>query len=282
MRILIIHNPIAGNGKRTNVLEPFERKGFTIIETKGPNDATQIVHENIAGYDLFVAAGGDGTVNEIAKALIGTEKSMGIIPMGSGNGLVNEVGQITVKALLENNYRTTIIDSLFLNEIPFFNVAGIGFEAIVAHEFAKKKKRGLIRYIIITISKIFSYRPDIVSYSYKEIRKSAKVFSITIANSRQYGNNAIISPSSKPDDGIFEVCMIRSFPLLYGPILSYRLFSRTISKFKYYEVIMTTSFHLMNEISTLWNLDGESIRLPGPFHISIKPASLKIISEIPN
>ena len=278
-RTLIIHNPLAGKGRHNDLLKPFVRNEIPVIETKSSGHATQIVKENFSEFDIFIAAGGDGTVNEIAKALTGTEKFLAIIPMGSGNGLVNEIGSIEADELVSGNYEMKNLDTLFLNEIPFFNLAGIGFEALVAEKFANRKSRGLLTYVLVTLSNFFTYKSLPINYLCDGTEYFKQVFSLTIANSKQYGNNAIISPASVPDDGVFEVCTIEKFSFLAGPAIGLRLFFGSIFRSNKYSYVKCTQFELPNESEFLWNLDGEPLRLKGPYKIWLMPSSLKVISK---
>jgi len=271
---LIIYNPKAGTGKkRINHTDPT----IPIVETTGPGNATEIVKENFDDYDMFIAAGGDGTVNEVGRALINTNKILGIIPLGSGNGLALELHlSHSTFSFTSSKFRT--IDSILINGRSCLNVAGTGFEAEVSAKFSRKRSRGFITYIRTTIETFLKYKPQAITFKWNEEISDDKIFSLSIANSRQYGNNAFISPLSKLDDGYFEVCIVKPFPLVYSPIFSFRLFTKTIHKSRFYKVVKSKKITILNEAVMQWHIDGDPVSLTGPFDVTIEEGSLKILA----
>ena len=141
-KVLFIYNPNAGTGNKTKVTSFFKKYlqkkvDWDLVETKRPGHATEIVKENLIKYDSFYAIGGDGTVNEVGKSLINTDKVLGIIPAGSGNGLARELGCTKLDQFNGHISSTRLIDTFTVNEQTCLNVAGLGFDANVAHQFHK-------------------------------------------------------------------------------------------------------------------------------------------------
>jgi len=267
---LIIQNPKAGKGglKSLNYEIP-------VIITRGRHDATKITEENFNNFNLFIAAGGDGTVNEVGKALIGSEKILGIIPLGSGNGLARELH--ISKINFSGDLHIRRIDTMEINGIPALNVTGTGFEAEVAFDFSKRKSRGFLSYIITTLKTFFKYRPRIISLQEGDKISVHKIFSLSFANSRQFGNNAFISPLSLIDDGYFNVCIVKPFPFIYAPVFAVRLFTKSIHRSQYYQTFMARKVTVLNEDPRKWHIDGEPTNLRGPLTVQIKENSLSVV-----
>jgi len=158
-----------------------------------------------SGFDLIIAVGGDGTVNEVARSLAGTSVPMGIIPRGSGNGLARELGipmslKKSVQTLIHGKPKT--IDVCAVNKQHYLCTAGLGFDAQVADHMAKAHKRGFWRYIQITISESLSFKPFRVKMEVDGKWIDESVFLVTFANARQFGDNAFIAP--RAETGIYH------------------------------------------------------------------------------
>ncbi|HUW91730.1 MAG TPA: YegS/Rv2252/BmrU family lipid kinase [Bacteroidales bacterium] len=284
-RILFIQNPIAGgryhpldNNKIKKYFSPGAVIDFHTTTCKG--DATSFAEEHLSDYDLFVAVGGDGTANEVGKALLKTEKVLTIIPAGSGNGLARELGischlrkalgQIAAEKL-------TVIDTININSSVSLNVAGTGFEAEVAHLFKKYKRRGFISYVKSTFKTLSGFKPPEIEIEVNGKKEVMSVFSISFSNSRQFGNNAYIAPLAGLDDGLIDISIIRPFPLIFAPALIGMLFGRALHRSMFYKVIKTEKATLLNQGDMKWHIDGEPVMISGPVSISINKGSLKVL-----
>ena len=165
MKIRFIVNPISGTGKHRGieaVIEEYTDFEYDAVFTNNSGDATRLsqiaVDEKI---DVVIAVGGDGTVNECAKAIIGSKTALGVIPCGSGNGFAFHFGMkkdITQAILQLNSCTISVIDSCTANNIPFVNVSGIGFDAHIAHLFSDLKERGFLNYLKLIKNEIFTYK----------------------------------------------------------------------------------------------------------------------------
>ena len=169
-KALFIINPISGGKKKDGVPELIEKyldagafEAVTIF-SDGVAHARQIAKEAVNKFDLIVAVGGDGTVNEVASAIVGSDTILGIIPYGSGNGLSRFLGiSMEAEKAIQNlaSGRVEIIDSGKLNGQPFFNMAGMGFDAHISEVFSHGKKRGFLSYIKSSFEEVYKYKPQL-------------------------------------------------------------------------------------------------------------------------
>jgi len=285
-KILFIINPISGVGKQKNIQSIIDKrlnKSNFICEikyTEAPKHATQISSEAVGKYDAVIAVGGDGTVNEVSAGLIGSKTPLGIIPSGSGNGLARFLHiPLKIKKAIEliNQFEIQAIDSLTINNIKFVNLAGIGFDALISHQFANYGKRGLWSYVKIIIKEFYRFKPLEFTCNIDGKIISKKLFMISFANSSQFGNNAHIAPNAKINDGLIDICMLRQFPLIVSPIIAFRLFNKTMHKSKYIEIIKGKSIQIAHHSEIIAHVDGEPILLTKNLKIDIRPLSLNVI-----
>lgn len=226
----------------------------------------------------IIVVGGDGTINEVASELIHSKIPLGIIPIGSGNGLARHLGipmdfkSALNKALLGKNI---LIDSLMWNEKPFFCTAGIGFDAYVAKEFSKTQHRGFLNYIKSTLRSSIRFIPIQV-----EINNQIElVFSLSIANANQFGNNAYISPLSNIQDARFEVVKISPLDIIEKAELGIRLFLKTIQKHPKVNISTLHLFEFSIKKGICYHIDGESlISESTQVKINIIPKSLVVVN----
>lgn len=288
MKILFIINPISGGKNKSKLpdLIKQEIKGvpYHLAYTNGPEHATQITLQGIKdGFTHFIAVGGDGTVNEVAKALIGTDYYFGILPFGSGNGLARhnkipmEIRQ-AIRLINENHIKR--IDTCQLNGMPFVNVSGVGFDAHIGKLFAQNKntKRGFSTYINMTINEFKNYKAEhyTIKADGKKIEQDA--FLITFANSSQYGNNAYIAPDASMTDGMIDVCIVKPFHPIKILDLGFKLFTKQINKSELVDTIKATEIEIEREQEGDIHLDGEPFLQGKNLKIKIVPCSLNLIT----
>ncbi len=286
-KILFIINPISGVGKQKTIEKLIESEldhtqfEVSIEYTKTAKHAITISKENALNFSVIIAVGGDGSVNEIARGLINTNTTLGIIPTGSGNGLARhlKIPMNLKKAItLINVGKTKQIDTVNINEEFFFCTAGVGLDGFVSWKFATAKKRGLSSYIKITLRSILKYKPKDYRIEYNGQQKDvSNVIIATFANSNQYGNNVQISPNSVIDDGFVRLIIIQKFPILSFIPFAYYLFSKELPQFKYCEEIVAKDFKIIND-NTKLHVDGEPIELDRKLHISANQQSLNVIT----
>ena len=253
-----------------------------LIFTEYVGHATEIAQKAVLqGIQKVVAIGGDGTVNEVGKGLVGSQTALGIIPIGSGNGLARhlKIPLKTEKAIQFAVSQISVkIDVCFINEIPFFCTAGVGFDAEVAQEFSKQPSRGLKTYAKMALKSFRTFKPEIYRFDNQQDKTA---FAITFANATQYGNNAMISPKSKIDDGLIEMVVLKPFPFGAAPIIGVRLFRGTLPNSRYIEMESGEEFSLKSEKDFLIHYDGEPLQLnTNKIKVSIKKQSLNIIGNV--
>lgn len=286
-KILFVINPISGGKKKTafnkKVLEELDLKKFkpTFQQTNSAGHAFDLGRMAIAeNYHAVVAVGGDGTINELGSALLGSNIPLGIIPEGSGNGLALYLGipmneASAIKRL--NRFETVQVDCGIINEKPFFNIAGLGFDASVSDRFANDSIRGPIGYLRSVINVIKNYKPCRYELTIDGVHYEREAFMISVANSPQYGNNAYIAPNASVNDGMLDVCIVHKFPLYILPMMVFHLFNRSADQSEYVEIIPGKDITINRKDNGPIHIDGEPIALPGDLNIKVQENALKII-----
>jgi len=285
-KALFIINPISGGKKKDDVpaqIEKYLDKSLfehTILFTTGVAHARQVATDAVGKYDIVVAVGGDGTVNEAASGLVGSDVTLGIIPCGSGNGLSRFLGipmniEESIKTL--NKLQTEKIDSAEANGSPFFNIAGLGFDAHIGQVFAGGKKRGFLSYAKSSLAEIINYRSHVYYLTIDGVSYTRKAFILSIANSSQYGNNAHISPKASVQDELLDVCIVKPFPLYRFPEMVLRMFTKTADSSKFVEIIKGKHITVKRDEPGPMHLDGEPAKMQAQVNIKIKPATLNVI-----
>jgi YegS/Rv2252/BmrU family lipid kinase len=285
--LLFIINPISGIGKQKNIEALISKHTDTSIFdykvkfTKEPGHGTELAKEAVtSGVDVVVAIGGDGTVNEIGQALVGSGTALGIIPTGSGNGLARhlKIPFSFEKAIdVINHCRIRKIDTATINDQVFLSIAGVGYDAFVAKKFAGAPKRGFFTYFRIVSNEYTQYHPKkyILEVDGKIIRR--KALSITFANSNQFGNNTSIDPHAKLDDGLIDVCIVRRIPLWLVPFYVPMLFFKTFHKTHYIEIIRAKKAVVTRKKGKTIHLDGDPLKTGKVLEMKVNPLSLNII-----
>jgi len=285
-RIAFIVNPVSGTNKRKGIedmirseldMEKYDYDiQYTAYKGNGTELSARFVQEE---YDIVVAVGGDGTVNEVANGLINSSVALGIIPVGSGNGLARHLNipMNVRKAIQQLNESEVIkIDYGVVNEKLFFCTCGTGFDAYVSLEFAKGKKKGIIGYLEKVITGYFNYEPQNYHLVGKDINANGKAFVITFANASQWGNNAYIAPGASVQDGLMDISIMSNFPHIAIPSLAIQLFTRTIHKDLYVTTLRANKITLLRDSSGPFHYDGEPYQEGKKIQIEIIPEGLNV------
>jgi diacylglycerol kinase (ATP) len=249
-------------------------------------DTGSIISQNFDKYDVFVAAGGDGTVHTVATELVSSNKILGVLPLGSGNGFAKEFGfKLNLRSLLSNikKAESVDIDVIEVNDKLCLNVAGIGLDSFVAHSFNTLKLRGFLPYVWLTFKTFLQLRPFHVTIRCggEEI-VSEELFVLTIANTRQFGNNAFIAPDARPNDGFMDIVLIKPFPKILGSLFIIRLFTKRINRSKYVRYIQTDKEIVITTDETRFHIDGEPLKISGEVVVKIKREALKVLKTYGN
>ena len=287
-KIDIIVNPASGLKKQMFIENYVEQNlntdRFTpsIHYTKKPGDANRLAKNAVrSGVEVVVAAGGDGTINEIAQNLVGSESVLGIIPLGSGNGLAHHlrIPSNPARAIdVINRMYTKKIDTAEINHRVFVSIAGVGFDAKVAKKFAHTQKRGFLAYFNIIRKEYFLSREKRYHIQINGKGINRKAFLISLANSNQFGYNTIIAPNARLDDGLIDICIVRKVPAIELPLIAHLLYWKQIDKSKYVEYLQGKEITIVQSRKRTVNIDGEPIKLGKRLHIKINPLSLNIIT----
>lgn len=252
--ILFIVNPISGSGSKTAVVSRLSKKDCRVVYTEYAGHAEELART--AEEDIVVAVGGDGTVNEVARGLIGTGKTLGIIPRGSGDGLALHLGlshDINRCIRIIENGKTRHMDAAMINGRYFFSVCGVGLDAIVSEKFAKSGHRGLVSYLEQAVLTWKDHTSDRYTIDIDGTVHEHDAVMVTVGNSDRWGHEAKITPLADISDGILDVTVVEDFKDIDIPVLAYRLLTGT--------VYMAENIHCYK---------GRSIRItrlkPGPAH----------------
>lgn len=252
-----------------------------VVLTERPRHATKLARQAIAdGCDRVVAVGGDGTLNEVATALIGSPSVLGLLPCGSGNGFgrhlgIVKAGDAAFQALLEGEVRT--VDTGTVNGIPFVNVMGVGFDAEISTRFNQLTKRGFPAYLRTTLQLYFRYRRRSYTVRSGGEARQVRAFLIAVANSDQYGNNCYIAPGASVSDGALDLSVIKRADVLNALPLVYRLFSGTADRSSSMMCLRGSAFSIERDAPGPVHTDGEVHQTGRLLEIRVNPGSLKVV-----
>lgn len=284
--IAFIVNPISGTKAKSRVAklirELLDTQQFapTVVVTEYAGHATQLAQQfAMQDYYAVVAVGGDGTVNEVACGLIGTNTALGIIPNGSGNGFARHLDISTrMNRAIEmlNSSEVINVDYGLVNDIPFFSTFGVGFDAVVAHDFADSN-RGFKGYVQSIFKDLFQYKPEIYHLAGEGFDIDSKAFLINFANAGQWGYDAYIAPKASVQDGLLDVAIVTEFPMTAAPGLALSLFTKDIDENLHMNTIRTKQMTLTRNSEGPAHIDGTPTTLPAQLHVRIVEDGLKVL-----
>jgi diacylglycerol kinase (ATP) len=281
-RTILIINPNSGMSRlaflRRNLCKYKDELDYTTFADI--NEFRAFMKQNIEKYDIFIAVGGDGTVNSLVGELKGTGKMLGVLPIGSGNGFAREMGfRKDIESLVEciRKKDQIDIDVLNVNNLPCINVAGIGLDSFVAHDFQGLGRRGFWNYVRTSLKVAAFIKPTRVKIKIPEDEFSEDIFLLSIANTRQFGNNAIIAPQAKPNDGIITIAVAKPFPGILFPFFVIRMMTGTLRESKYIRYLSTEGPVTVISDENRFHVDGEPLIINDPVTVSISHGSLKVL-----
>ncbi|OFW01441.1 MAG: hypothetical protein A3I61_14850 [Acidobacteria bacterium RIFCSPLOWO2_02_FULL_68_18] len=272
-RVAVIINPISGAGGRKGVAQAraelagsmIARRGLEVevFVTERPGQARELAGAALDdGASMVVAWGGDGTVNEVGSSLAFRDATLGIVPSGSGNGLARElrIPFDPVRAIeVALGGRECWIDAGELDGRLFFNIAGIGLDARVAHRFASSRRvrRGLVRYLAITARELLTYRPDYHTVFADGAALRTRALLVAIANARQYGNGFVIAPAARLTDGRLDVVVVTARSPLSALVQAPRVFLGQIARVPEVATRAAVDIRVTSAGPMAYHLDGE-------------------------
>ncbi|MFN0189597.1 MAG: diacylglycerol/lipid kinase family protein [Bacteroidia bacterium] len=285
--LLIILNPIAGKGIAEKVEKAIDESGLNehfqvqIQFTKHSGHAAEIAAKAVQKkIDVVVAAGGDGTVNEVASQLVHSNTALGIIPIGSGNGLARHMGySMQIKKCLQQIAVSKIkkIDTLLINDRFGVNVSGFGFDGFVAWKFNNEGKRGMSNYTKIALREYTKYPP--IQFELEGLPQPhfSNAHMLVIANASQFGNAAIIAPTAQLSDGLMDVVLVRKPSPLQLPSMFYRLFTGKLKDTDYIQSFKCKQFTATSDREIHLHIDGEACEPIRKINVVLQPKSLLVI-----
>ncbi|MCD8290034.1 MAG: YegS/Rv2252/BmrU family lipid kinase [Prevotella sp.] len=286
-RIVFIMNPISGTIKKSGISQIINDTidkdfyDFSIIETHYSGHASEIA-ENAKNddVDVVVAVGGDGTVNEIARAITQSNTALGILPCGSGNGLARHLMlPLDLNRAVEiiNAFEVHALDYGLINNIPFFCTCGMGFDAVVSQKFAEAGKRGVRTYLENIFREGFKYRSEIYEIESENGKKNYRAFLVSCANASQYGNNAYIAPHASMSDGYLDLIIIEPFDMIDATQIGIDMLNKTLDKNPKVKTLKAKSIHIHREKPGLIHYDGEPLTAEQDINISVINKGINVI-----
>ncbi|MCF0214388.1 MAG: diacylglycerol kinase family lipid kinase [Muribaculaceae bacterium] len=288
-RALLIVNPISGTSKGKANIEALATEilgdSWDIVcrYTTARGDATRFAREAVAdGFGAVIAAGGDGTVNETAAAMIDTGVPMGIVPCGSGNGLARHMDlPIDVRASLHVIAQNHVVAADYAEAAgrPYFCTFGVGYDAAVSDRFARMSRRGFISYLRSAFVTVRHFKPsDYVITLPDGTRMERRAFLVAVCNASQYGNNAYIAPHASITDGMLDVTIIDEINPLETAIVGLELMTGFIDRNTRIQTFRTTAIEIDKPAGPA-HIDGEPVEMPTHVRIDCHPAALKVFAS---
>lgn len=286
-RITFIVNPISGTQNKKGVTEKIKRYtdgekfDISITPTQYAGHASEIAAQCVAdGVDIVVAVGGDGTINETARALVHTSTTLGIIPCGSGNGLARHLQiPMDIRKAIETINLCTVesIDYGKINDIPYFCTCGVGFDAFISMKFAQAGKRGIATYIENTLREGLRYEPETYEIENEDGSMKYEAFLITCANASQYGNNFYIAPKASLCDGLMDVIIMEPFTMLDAPAISFQMINGTLDQNSKIKTIRCKRLKIHRNNPGVIHFDGDPMMADADLTVEIIEKGLRVI-----
>ena len=285
--ITFIVNPVSGTNKKAGIPELIEKYldhelfDYKIRMTEYAGHAEKISEEEkVMNTDIVVAVGGDGTVNEVARALVGSQTALGILPCGSGNGLARHLMlPLDIRKSIEilNKCEIHDLDYGIINKHPFFCTCGMGFDAFISRKFAEAGKRGPVTYVENVLREGLTYKPETYEIEDENGKKRYKAFLISCANASQYGNNAYIAPHASMSDGLLDVIIMEPFDVLEAPQVAIEMMNKTLDKNMKIKTFRTKHIHIKRKEPGYIHFDGDPIMEEADVDIQLVSKGIKIM-----
>ena len=256
-----------------------------VFVTERAGHARELTKAAVArGTRLVMAWGGDGTINEVASTLAFGEVPLGIVPAGSGNGLAR---QLSLNAKPDEAIRHAIaseprrIDVGDIDGRLFVNLAGIGFDAHIAAKFAEasNRRRGFASYVSIASRALMRYEPAtyvIQTDSDEKPCAPVRAVLVTVANSPEFGNGAVIAPGAKIDDGLLDLVVIEEDSRINTIVQVPRLFRGTVDRAKGCSIRRVTRATIDSDRPMVYHVDGEPVQGGSSLKVRVHPGALYV------
>lgn len=296
--LMVIYNPNAGTRAGETTIDMIEEEAralryrtteeelqayrIDLRFTEHSGHANLLAREAVEkGYYGVLACGGDGTVNEVAAGLCGSSTALGIIPLGSGNGLARHMGiPLTIPGAFKviSEDRILISDYATANGRPFFCTFGVGFDAKVTEKFTQLPGRGLKTYLKAVVEEYFNYKGDNYTIICNGKRLTEKALIVAVCNASQYGNNAYIAPTASIKDGLLDVTIIHQGNLLENTKAAIEMLSGLTGKTTSSTTFRTPSLRIERTSKGAVHFDGEPAMLDNEIDIQCQHGGLHLFS----
>lgn len=291
-RIIFIVNPISGHHDKSKfpaIVESLIDKNkydYTIAFTEYGGHAKELTANAIAdGFDDIAAVGGDGTINEVATTMIGSEQTFAIVPYGSGNGLARHLHlplrpDKIITEIINKGIKSKI-DTAKVNDVPYISIAGVGFDALIADYFARDPNRGFRTYVKFITEEYPRFKESDYTLILDDNETiDCKAMFIAFANSNQFGFNAKVSPHASLNDGLLDVCIFKKPNLLEVGFVAERLMTNRIDKTNFISIHKASKIKVIREKDEVVNIDGEAVMMDKDITVEVNKLSLNIL--LPN
>lgn len=286
-KILAIINPVSGTGNKDKIPRLIDTvvdhslNEVSVLATEYAGHAHELAEQAVQDkFDVVMAIGGDGTVNEVGSALCGTDTALGIVPCGSGNGLARHlrISMNASRALqVLNNGVIGQFDYCTVDGRPFFCVCGMGFDATVSDKFSDEGTRGFITYIKTALSEYLKYKPQDYLIDIDGTILEEKAFVIACCNAAQYGNNAFIAPRATMQDGLIDVTVMHPFNIAESPLIGARLFLRQLGQDHHVSIYRGKRVAIERSHDDIIHIDGDPVMMPSRVVIENVYRGIKIL-----
>jgi len=297
-KIVYIINPVSGTKSKSDLQKFIEaetkQKDIPFFIFPSVADGNYSFLHSIINEEKItdiVIAGGDGTISSVVGSLLNEDVDFGIIPCGSGNGLAHtaKISKQPAKALdIIFNGKASAIDGFFVNDRFACMLAGLGFDAKVAHEFADHPKRGLITYAQLTLRNFFSINPFRFELKFENTKLDIDAFFISIANSNQFGNNFTIAPKASLSDGLLDIVIVTSQNKVSFVLQTLKQMagwnvleaSSVVTKKSGVIYFQTDKVMVINHALAPLHIDGDPAETPAKLAVEIKKKCFRLIQPV--
>ena len=289
-RLLAIVNPISGVGRQKKIeklLDTYldhDLYDHTVWYTEHIHHGTDLARKGAdEGFDVIVAVGGDGSVNDVISGMHGSDAILGIIPCGSGNGLARCMNipltpALAIRVLNQDN--AGLIDTIILNEKHYVaSIAGVGFDAFIARLMKAAKVRGFSAYLNLILREYPSYESKDYHLVVDGKEYDRKAWFTTFANSNQFGYNATVAPQAKLDDGLIDISIVDKIPIDHVAITGSLLYANHFELSQHVEMLKAHEVWVSGNVDKWVNIDGEGENVGTDLHFVNHQQSLRILKR---
>lgn len=285
--LVFVVNPHSGVNRKKQIQTLIEQTlnqqlfSHEIAYTAYPKHGTIIAQEAAAkGHYAVIAVGGDGSVNDIAHGLINTTTRLGIIPMGSGNGLARSLNiPLTIQKAINilNHQKSIQMDVGWVNEQPFVSNTGVGFDALVTEQFSNSNTRGFFTYAWLVLKNLISFQPKTYQFIIDEQPYLRTCFLLNIANGKQFGYNFQIAPDASWIDGVLDIVVIKPFPIFHAPIILYHALNGTLRLSRFVECYRGQNITVNLPQEAPFQIDGDAQAIATILNIGVQKQAIHVL-----